>query len=95
VKSTREFIRKVGAECRVDALGAFISGSATFSNMMFADLQPATAQNLGITKHVVLALQMLGLNAGNMICVVNVVAVCSVVGLSSKEGAVIRLTLYQ
>jgi lactate permease len=77
----------------VGALGAFISGSATFSNMMFADLQQATAQNLGIAEHIVLALQMLGSNAGNMICVVNVVAACSVVGLSGKEGAVIRLTL--
>jgi lactate permease len=77
----------------VGALGAFISGSATFSNMMFADLQQATAQNLGIAEHVVLALQMLGSNAGNMICVVNVVAACSVVGLSGQEGAVIRLTL--
>ncbi|WP_293748091.1 L-lactate permease [uncultured Paraglaciecola sp.] len=77
----------------VGALGAFISGSATFSNMMFADLQQATAQNLGIAEHIVLALQMLGSNAGNMICVVNVVAACSVVGLSGQEGAVIRLTL--
>lgn len=77
----------------VGALGAFISGSATFSNMMFADLQQATAENLGIAEHLVLALQMLGSNAGNMICVVNVVAACSVVGLSGKEGAVIRLTL--
>jgi lactate permease len=77
----------------VGALGAFISGSATFSNMMFADLQQTTAQNLGIAEHIVLALQMIGSNAGNMICVVNVVAACSVVGLSGKEGAVIRLTL--
>lgn len=77
----------------VGALGAFISGSATFSNMMFAQLQQATAQNLGIAEHIVLALQMLGSNAGNMICVVNVVAACSVVGLSGQEGSVIRLTL--
>ncbi|MBU3004470.1 L-lactate permease [Paraglaciecola arctica] len=77
----------------VGALGAFISGSATFSNMMFADLQQATAQKLGIAEHIILALQMLGSNAGNMICVVNVVAACSVVGLNGKEGAVIRLTL--
>jgi lactate permease len=77
----------------VGALGAFISGSATFSNMMFAELQRATAHNLGIAEHIILALQMLGSNAGNMICVVNVVAACSVVGLTGKEGSVIRLTL--
>jgi len=77
----------------IGALGSFISGSATFSNMMFADLQQATANNLNISDNIVLALQMLGSNAGNMICVVNVVAACSVVGLSGKEGAVIRITM--
>lgn len=77
----------------IGALGAFISGSATFSNMMFADLQQATAINLGISDNIVLALQMLGSNAGNMVCVVNVVAACSVVGLTGKEGAVIRITM--
>jgi lactate permease len=77
----------------IGALGAFISGSATFSNMMFADLQQATANNLGISDNVVLALQMLGSNAGNMVCVVNVVAACSVVGLTGREGSVIRITM--
>jgi len=77
----------------IGALGAFISGSATFSNMMFADLQQMTAIQLGIAEHLILALQMLGSNAGNMVCVVNVVAACSVVGLTGKEGAVIRITL--
>lgn len=77
----------------IGALGAFISGSATFSNMMFAELQQATAINLNISENIVLALQMLGSNAGNMVCVVNVVAACSVVGLSGKEGSVIRITM--
>ena len=77
----------------VGALGAFISGSATFSNMMFAGFQQSVADNLGLTDHVILALQVLGADAGNMICVVNVVAACSVVGLTGKEGMVIRLTL--
>jgi len=77
----------------IGALGTFISGSATFSNMMFADLQQATAVNLGISENIVLALQMLGSNAGTMVSVVNVVAACSVVGLTGKEGSVIRFTM--
>ena len=77
----------------IGALGAFISGSATFSNMMFADLQQATANNLGISENIVLAIQMLGSNAGNMVCVGNVVAACSVVGLTGREGSVIRITM--
>lgn len=77
----------------IGALGSFIAGSATFSNMMFAELQSSTAQAVGLPSQWILALQMLGANAGNMICVVNVVAAASVVNLIGKEGQIIRLTL--
>ena len=77
----------------VGALGSFIAGSATFSNMMFAGLQQSTAIELGLNERVMLALQMIGANAGNMICVVNVVAAASVVNLVGKEGQIIRFTL--
>lgn len=42
---------------------------------------------------VVLALQALGANAGNMICGLNVFAVALVVGMSGKEGTMIGYTL--
>jgi lactate permease len=42
---------------------------------------------------IVLAAQMLGANAGNMISVVNVVSAAAVVGLLRHEGAIIRFTL--
>jgi lactate permease len=77
----------------VGALGSFIAGSATFSNMMFAQFQESTALATGLPSHWILALQMLGANAGNMICVVNVVAAASVVNLGGKEGQIIRYTL--
>jgi lactate permease len=77
----------------VGALGSFIAGSATFSNMMFAGLQQSTALELGLNQEVILALQIIGANAGNMICVVNVVAAASVVNLIGKEGEIIRFTL--
>jgi lactate permease len=77
----------------VGALGSFIAGSATFSNLMFASFQQAVAEDAGISAQLVLALQMLGANAGNMICVVNVVAAASVVGLNGREGEIIRYTL--
>jgi lactate permease len=41
----------------------------------------------------IVALQVVGGAAGNMICVHNVVAASAVVGLVGKEGAIIRLTL--
>ncbi len=77
----------------VGALGSFVAGSATFSNMMFAQFQESTALATGLPTHWILALQMLGANAGNMISVVNVVAAASVVGLIGKEGQIIRYTL--
>lgn len=77
----------------IGALGSFISGSATFSNMMFSLFQFSVADQIHVSHEVVLALQVLGANAGNMICVLNVVAAASVVGLLGKEGTIIRHTL--
>ncbi|PYZ96911.1 lactate permease [Alteribacter lacisalsi] len=77
----------------VGALGSFISGSATFSNMMFTLFQVSAADQAGVDPSRVVALQVIGSNAGNMICVLNVVAAAAVAGLTGKEGAIIRKTL--
>ena len=78
----------------VGALGAFLSGSATFSNLMFALFQVAVAERAGAPTDVVLAAQMLGSNAGSMVSVLNVVAAAAVVGLIGREGEIIRFTLW-
>lgn len=77
----------------IGSLGSFLAGSATFSNMMFSLFQVSVASQVNLSPFIVLALQALGANAGNMICVLNVVAAASVVGLSGKEGSIIRFTL--
>lgn len=77
----------------IGALGAFIAGSNTFSNMMFSLFQFATALKTGVTPGVIVALQAVGGAAGNMICIHNVVAASAVVGLLGKEGLLIRKTL--
>lgn len=77
----------------VGALGSFIAGSATFSNLMFASMQQQLAADSNLPLPLVLALQMLGANAGNMLCVVNVVAAASVVKLTGQEGQIMRFTL--
>ena len=76
----------------VGALGSFIAGSATFSNLLFALLQFEVAQQRGHVPERVLALQMVGAAAGNMVCVHNVVAACAVAGILGREGEVIRRT---
>ena len=83
----------VGLAAVIGALGAFIAGSNTFSNMMFSLFQFATAIKTGVVPGVIVALQAVGGAAGNMICVHNVVAASAVVGLIGKEGHLIRKTL--
>lgn len=77
----------------IGALGAFIAGSNTFSNMMFSLFQFATAQKIAVLPSVIVALQAVGGAAGNMICVHNVVAASATVGFVGKEGALIRKTI--
>lgn len=76
----------------VGALGVFIAGSATVSNLMFSLLQFDIAVHYNLSPATILALQTVGASLGKMICVVNVVAAASVVGLEGKEGKIIRLT---
>jgi lactate permease len=77
----------------IGAMGAFIAGSNTLSNMMFSLFQFATGLKTGAVPGVIVALQAVGGAAGNMICVHNVVAASAVVGLLGKEGSLIRKTL--
>ncbi|MGL4192105.1 MAG: L-lactate permease [Vibrio sp.] len=74
----------------VGALGAFIAGSNTVSNMMFSQFQFEVAQTLTISSVVIIALQAVGAAAGNMIAIHNVVAASATVGLLGREGATLR-----
>jgi lactate permease len=75
------------------ALGAFIAGSNTVSNLMFAAFQHGVAARLAISSSMVVALQAVGAAAGNMIAIHNVVAASATVGLLGKEGATLRKTI--
>src|SRR5690606_10316302 len=69
----------------IGALGSFISGSATFSNLTFAHLQYTIAEQTELSPTLVLSLQLLGADAGNMACVHNVVAAAAVLGMQGRE----------
>ena len=77
----------------IGALGAFIAGSNTVSNMMFSLFQHGVATEIGVNGALVVALQAVGGAAGNMICVHNVVAACATVGLVGVEGKLIKWAL--
>ncbi|MFW5488125.1 MAG: L-lactate permease [Desulfovibrio sp.] len=74
----------------VGALGSFITGSNTVSDLLFADFQYGIASTLGISKTLVVAQQAVGGAMGNMVCIHNIVAACATVGLAGVEGLLIR-----
>ena len=77
----------------VGALGSFMAGSNTVSNMLFSVFQYSIAEQLGISKIIIVALQNIGGAFGNMICVHNVIAACATVGLVGVEGILIKRNL--
>lgn len=77
----------------IGALGAFIAGSNTVSNMMFSQFQFEAAMNLQLSPAMIIAGQAVGAAAGNMIAIHNVVAASATVGLLGQEGTTLRKTL--
>lgn len=77
----------------IGAVGAFIAGSNTVSNLMLAEFQNSMATKLGISNVIIVSLQAVGAAAGNMIAIHNVVAASAVVGLMGKEGTILRKTI--
>ncbi|MFW5730666.1 MAG: L-lactate permease [Desulfonatronovibrionaceae bacterium] len=78
----------------IGGLGAFITGSNTVSNLLFAEFQWGMATQLDLPHQIIVAAQAVGGGFGNMICIHNIVAVCAVVGLSGKEGLILRKTFW-
>jgi lactate permease len=77
----------------IGALGAFIAGSNTVSNLMFGLFQFGVAERLMMPTTIMVALQAVGAAAGNMIAIHNVVAASATVGYLGKEGLIIRKTI--
>lgn len=72
------------------AVGALIAGSATVSTLTMAPVQYSIAIDTGLPFLIVLALQIVGATAGNAIAIHNVVSVSTVVGLTHREGIIMR-----
>ncbi|WP_209329240.1 L-lactate permease [Lunatimonas salinarum] len=77
----------------IGALGAFIAGSNTVSNLMFSLFQYGVADRLDMAPSWIIALQAVGAAAGNMVAIHNVVAASATVGLLGSEGMVLRKTI--
>jgi lactate permease len=77
----------------VGALGTFVTGSATASNILFTDLHQVTAERLGLPVATLAGAQGAGAAVGNAICPHNIVAASATVALTGREGEVLRRTL--
>lgn len=77
----------------IGLLGAFMTGSNTNSNVVFGVLQQQTAQLAGLSAALILAAQTTGGALGSMIAPAKILVGCSTVGLSGKEGPVLKATL--
>lgn len=77
----------------VGALGAFIAGSNTVSNLMLSLFQFGVAERLAMSTTLIVALQAVGAAAGNMVAIHNVVAASATVGFLGNEGIVLRKTI--
>ena len=77
----------------IGAIGAFLAGSNTVSNLMLSQFQYETANILELSGALMVAAQSVGAAAGNMIAIHNVVAASATVGLLGREGMTLRITI--
>ena len=77
----------------IGALGSFITGSNTVSNLLFAEFQYGIAGTLNLPHQIIVALQAVGGAMGNMVCIHNIIAVSATVGLLGREGLILRKTV--
>ena len=75
------------------ALGSFFSGSNTISNVTFGAVQYSVATATGLSVPLILALQSVGGAMGNMVCINNIIAGCSVLGIDNAEGTILKKTV--
>jgi lactate permease len=78
----------------IGALGAFIAGSNTVSNLTFSQFQFSTGVAIGLDRpELVVAAQAIGGAGGNPIAIHNIVAASATVGLLGREGDLLRKTI--
>ena len=74
----------------IGAIGAFMTGSNTNSNVVFASLQLRTAQLLAYNPAIILAAQTAGAALASVAAPTKVVVGASTAGMAGKEGEVLR-----
>lgn len=73
----------------IGTLGAFMTGSATNSNVVFGALQRQTAELLGLSATLIVSAQAAGGALGSILAPAKIIVGSSTVGLGGEEGTVI------
>jgi lactate permease len=76
------------------ALGTFVTGSATASNILFTEFQLTTATALSLPTLTMVAAQGFGAAVGNIIAPHNIIAGAATVGLRGREGDILVHTVF-
>ncbi len=77
----------------IGALGAFVTGSNTNSNVVFADLQQQVASIIGANPLIILAAQTAGGAMGSAFAPAKIIVACSTVDLAGEEGQALGATM--
>jgi lactate permease len=75
----------------IGIFGAFIFGSATLSNLTFAEIQLIIAKKLNLDVEKILTLQLVGAGLGNSISLYNILAITSLVDLKDRWFEVFKI----
>jgi lactate permease len=76
----------------IGALGTFVTGSDTSSNVLFGALQAQTAIQIGANSTWIAASNMAGATAGKMISPQSIAIAASATGLTGREGDLLGVT---
>jgi lactate permease len=77
----------------IGALGAFMTGSNTNSNVVFGALQLRTAQLLGYSAAIILGAQTAGAALASILAPTKIVVGASTAGMAGREGDILRKLL--
>jgi lactate permease len=77
----------------IGAVGTFITGSDTSSNILFGELQKKTAIGISADPTWIAASNTSGATAGKMISPQSISVAASTVGLGSEENQIIKITI--
>ena len=71
------------------ALGTFVTGSGTSSEVLFGNVQLHAAQSIGANETWLVASNSLGVSAGKMLSPQNIAIGCAACGLTGKDGEIL------